>query len=101
MEFPINFEMWQGIIGILLPLVVAFMKNQVWEKWIKLSVMFALALGVSVIEVIISGAFTMGDLIGNFLKIAFLATTAYAWLWNTIGVDKFVATNFGIGKTPK
>ena len=100
MDFPINFEMWQAIVGLLLPLAVAFAKNLTWPKWIKLALMFGLSFVVSFIELIITGEFTAADLLSSFLKIAFLATTAYAWLWNTIGLDAKIAANFGVGKQP-
>ena len=99
MQFPINLEMWQLVVGALLPGLVAFLKNQLWSDWVKIGILFGLAVIVSAVEILIAGQFTAGDLIGNALKVAFLATAAYAWIWKPTGADQKVAKSVGFGAT--
>lgn len=97
MEFPANFEMWQLVAGALLPGLVAFFKNQVWSDWVKIGILFGLAVLVSAVEIFIAGQFVAGDFVGSVLKVAFLATAAYAWIWKPTGADQKLTTSIGIG----
>lgn len=97
MEFPVNLEMWQLVVGALLPGLVAFLKNMAWPDYVKIIILFGLSCLVAVAEIFIAGQFTAGNFIGNALKVAFLATAAYAWIWKPTGADAKVAKSIGLG----
>ena len=99
MQFPVNLEMWQLVVGALLPAIVSFFKNQAWPDWIKLVLLFGLAVAVSVIEIFVAGEFAISDLVGNALKVAFWATVTYAWVWRPTGADQKLAKSVGVGVT--
>ena len=97
MEIPVNFEMWQVIVGAILPAIVAFCKSQGWADWIKVVILFVLAAAVSAVEIFFAGEFTAGDWGANLLKVAFWATVTYAWVWRPTGADDKIARSFGPG----
>lgn len=97
MEFPVNLEMWQLVVGALLPGLVAFLKNMAWPDYVKIAILFSLSCLVAVAEIFIAGQFTAGNFVGNALKVAFLATAAYAWIWKPTGADDKLAKAAGPG----
>lgn len=101
MEFPVNFEMWQMIVGAILPGIVAFFKKQGWADWLKVVILFALAAAVSGVEIFFAGEFTAGDWGANLLKVAFWATVTYAWVWRPTGADDKIAKSIGPGSLAK
>ena len=99
MEFPVNLEMWQMIVAALLPGVVSFLKDHTWQSdVIKIAILFGVAIIVSAVELFIAGQFVVADLVATTLKIAFMATASYAWIWKPTGADQKVAKTFGVGK---
>jgi hypothetical protein len=98
MQFPVNFEMWQMIVGALLPGIVAFFKNLGWPDWVKVVILFVLAAAASAVEIFFAGEFTAGAWGTNLLKTAFWATITYAWVWRPTGADNKIARSVGPGR---
>ena len=90
MEFPVNFEMWTLIIGILLPLVISIMVKPDWPPLRKYWVAFLLCLGAAFGDVWYSGAFSLVDIGETILKMIFLCFTSYLAFWRPSGIAETV-----------
>jgi hypothetical protein len=90
MEFPVNFEMWQLIVGIMLPLLIAVVIKPDWPKLRKYWVAFAMCVAASIGDVWFSGHFVLADLGGTLLKVVFLCFTSYLTFWKPSGIAEGV-----------
>jgi hypothetical protein len=97
MEFPVNFEMWQIIIGLGLPLVISMIAQPAWSKAAKFWVSFALVCGAAFGDIYFSGALVLTDLGATFLKILFLAFTSYKVFWHPSGIAEGVERTINSG----
>lgn len=86
MDFPVNLEMWQLIVGVGLPLLIAVVIKPDWPSLTKWWVGFAMCFVVSIGDVWFSGHFVLVDLGGTLLKVVFLCFTSYLTIWKPSGI---------------
>lgn len=69
------------VIGFLAPLVLNFIVNATWPKWVKPLVAFAFAAVAGVITAWITGAFEGLSIVSTILLILVVSITSYQNFW--------------------
>jgi hypothetical protein len=69
------------VIGFLAPLVLNFIINATWPKWVKPLVAFAFAAVAGVITAWVTGAFEGLSIVSTILLILVVSITAYQNFW--------------------
>jgi hypothetical protein len=87
-----------AIVGILLPLVIAYLKNQMWSKRIKMLLTIGVTILASLGHMVYSGSFEAMSLGKTFLTLLTISTTTYKWVWQPTRVAKVIEDKTGIGK---
>ena len=98
MENPL--DMYTAAVGVLLPMVIAYFKDQMWSVGIKRLLTVGLTLVAALGHMFYSGDFTFVDVGMSFLTILTLCTTTYKWIWQPTGVAGKIETKAGVGKIP-
>ena len=91
-----NLQMWNLIIGFLLPIVVAFLTQRHWSSAAKSIVMFLSSIVAAVVTVYIQGDFTGKRFIDSALLIMVTAIGTYHGFWKPTEVAPTIekATTF-------
>ena len=95
-QFPVTLDMYQSVVGLLLPLLISFAVSPTWPAKAKVGVSFVLVLVAATGHVFFMGAFVMEDLPGTILKILFLSTGSYLVFWRPAGIAEKVERSVGI-----
>jgi hypothetical protein len=90
---------YTAVVGVILPLLVAYLKNQDWPKGIKMALAVLLTVVASVGHMFYSGNFDMADLGKTFLVMLSISTTTYKWVWQPTKVSDKIETRMGVGKS--
>ena len=91
-------DMYTTAVGVLIPMVIAYFKDQLWSKNVKRLLTVGLTLLAAAGHMFYSGDFTVGDVGMSFLTILALCTTTYKWIWQPTGIAEQVETKAGVGK---
>jgi VIT1/CCC1 family predicted Fe2+/Mn2+ transporter len=88
-----NYEL---IVGVFLPLLIAFFVREEWSKKKKTAVSFGFVFLAAIGHVFYSGALDFADLGRSILAILVLTVTIYKGFWNFTGATDAIEKNLGL-----
>jgi hypothetical protein len=95
-ELPATFDMFEAIVGVFLPLIIAFFSKQSWSASVKTFAAFAAVFVVSIGHTFFIGELTFTDAGATFLKIFFLTITTYYGFWKPSGIAPNIEKRVGV-----
>ena len=85
--------MYQTVVGVLLPIIIATINKPDWSKYIKFYIAFFLCVVAAGIEVFYMGEFSLSDWPVSFLKILFITVGSYKVFWHGSGITDLIERN--------
>jgi len=92
-----NRELWSAVVGILLPAVIAVVKQADWSKAAKTVAALLVCVLAGAVTAYFDGALTPTDLAKDVMVIILAAQTAYRAFWKPSGIDGAIERATTIG----
>lgn len=86
-------DMWTGIVGFLLPIIIAIIQKEKWGPQLQALVAFLVILAVSTGDCYFQGRLIPDLFVHDFLIIFVTAIAAFYGLWKPTGVANAIQNN--------
>ena len=97
-QFPVTLDMYQVVVGFLLPAAIAVIVQCQYSKKLKALLAVACVVAAAGIHLFFAGAFDLSDLPGSLLKIGYLSGTSYLIFLRPLGITDWIEQHVNSGK---
>ena len=98
-EFPLKIDMYQLIVGILLPMAIAAIVQCQYSPRLKALASALCVIVAAGLHLYFMGGWNFADLPGTFLKIGYISGTTYLVFLRPLGVTDWIEQHVNPGKT--
>jgi len=92
MQFPVTIDMFQTVVGVVLPTIIAVVVKSHYTSRVKALISVACVIVVSFLHLFFMGEFSFGDLSGSILKIGYISVTMYFGFFKPVGITDWIET---------
>lgn len=95
-QFPVNLDMYVGVVGFFLPVLIAIINKSRFSQTCKYCIAFATVLVATAGHLWFMGEFNLTDIPGTVLKMLFMTIGSYLIFWKPSGISDRIET--GVNK---
>ena len=92
---------YEVIVGVLLPLVIAFFIREEWDQRLKIGISFVIVLAVSLGHAFYAGMWNIADIGRSILTVLVLTVSTYKGFWLGTGATDWIEKNLGLTNKEK